>query len=252
MQLLLAALAAVTLWLYWSTPYSADNVPIGAEIRPWIGQAFRYGLPFVAILAVMASVGFSSLPARYDLLLEIAACVLGWSSLRMVFHDSAPVIALGAALVIIALTPYLKRKIMPLTRRRVMPAIVVGAIVLIAVAWSGAIVREQGRRSFFALTAAIDGLPEDDSIGYTATNLSYPFHGSTLWRRLVYLPSKSDSYEEWLKSIRKAELRYIGAGVVIGADPARELRWMLEHPEAFKPIESGADNKGPYLFEFHP
>ncbi len=50
---LLLMVNALLLLMYWFAPYSGNNTHLQhATLDPWIGQGFRYGLPFLSFLAV--------------------------------------------------------------------------------------------------------------------------------------------------------------------------------------------------------
>jgi hypothetical protein len=50
-------LLVITLFLYWTSPYSGTNFTIGERLTPWFGQAIRYGLPFIGVLGAAAAAG---------------------------------------------------------------------------------------------------------------------------------------------------------------------------------------------------
>ncbi len=69
---LFLSLALSAGFLYWSTPFSADN-----PLTPWIGAAFRYGFPFIAMLGVLAGIALPRIKiGRSVVIFAAGACML--------------------------------------------------------------------------------------------------------------------------------------------------------------------------------
>ena len=231
--LAVGALCVATWLLYWNTPYSASNERRVAQITPWIGQALRYGFPFVALLPVLAAgavarLGLSDtavasvalagsvlganasgmLPALITPLAVCVLCaVLGWAAWGT--SGPKPVSRVGWAAVGVALAAVVVGgTFVARERRDVERTMVYGPIV------------EYLERH----------VPAGEVIGQLLTHRAYLLYGRRLNRRVLHVPAGSDDFAEWVESLRRRAVTLVAAGPVPeGYQSQRELAW-LEPP----------------------
>ncbi len=70
--LFFSALSLAAVFLYWNTPFSADN-----PLTQWIGFAFRYAFPFMSALCVLSGIALFRLKIKKPVIISLTAlCVL--------------------------------------------------------------------------------------------------------------------------------------------------------------------------------
>jgi len=267
--LLVVLLLAAGVLLFAVTPFSGDNGSHGWRITPWVGQALRYGLPGLAILAVAAAkdwprLGLSSWPTTA---LAVGACA--WSAaLRVAPPRPALWLAVGlGALLSAGLLVWPGPEESPAVEeeegaatgpggkataegraargrwrrwpRRVVPAIAAGVLVF---ALTGGLARlrdgrELRRRILYdlpylhTLTA-----PPREIVGVAMTQLRYPFYGRDLRRRVMDVSSHDQPREIWLRRLDALGVEVVAVGPRpvrrTFAAPEDDLRRWLEAPGA--------------------
>ena len=226
---LLAAVGVLTLALYLVTPRTGDAGDHGFQITTWIGQAYRYGFAFIAVLAVLAALGATRLRLTGErfLLLGLAGAaaalarpafewlmrghgfkINSWAGLGT--YVLAALLSSGALSALAWMAAGILKKLHH--RWKVRPpwvpslgrwryAIACAGVVaaLVVVAGPGWSLRERERQ------AAYGGIPEclervaapEEAVGYLYTHRAYQLFGTDLSRRTRFLgaavPAPRDS-----------------------------------------------------------
>jgi len=218
--------------LYGITPFSGDNGSHGWRITPWVGQAFRYGLSGMALLAVVAAWGWRRLRLSPPMTAAVAVGLTAWSAALRVAPPRlllVVVVVLGAFAVLIwvaragegnAAGHGSRRRTAVFLTTVLSLALVVGGLHALRAG------REQRRRLLYdlpylrTLTA-----PPQEVVGVAMTQLRYPFYGRNWQRRVVDVSSHDGFESSWLR-------RLDGEGVDVVAIGPHAVHRTFAPPEA--------------------
>jgi len=198
----LAALLLLTAALYWDTPFSADNGQHGWRVTPWIGQGLRFGLPFVGVLGVAASLGATrlALPDRFVALIVSLLSMVGLTNWSLL--PAAGIGVLGVAV------RYLRAR-----SSRVVLGTALCSLVIAGSVWLRA-EREVGRRRLYGgLTEFVDReIDRAEVIGYLLSHRSYLLQGVRIGRPVIQLEAATGTLAEWVASLRHESVGVVAIG----------------------------------------
>jgi hypothetical protein len=251
-------LLVATGWLYWATPYSADNGEHDWRITDWIGQGLRYALPFLAMLAVATALVATSLARRFARAGPIGVGICAAASVGGLL-SSAPArilndgIAAGPMLLLLALASL--SVLTGRARRTAAAALVVAGLASSSLARQ---LREDARQEIYGGTYGfLQRVPPEATVAYACAASSYPLYGRAFERRVVPLP-ESLPPSEWAAFMRGRGSALLVVGPwpegafaeerarledregaftrILGSDPTREpLVYRLEAPTSARP-----------------
>ena len=220
--------------LFGITPFSGDNGSHGWRITPWVGQALRYGLPKMAVLAVAAAWGWRSLrlPRWATASLTVALCA--WSAaLRVALPRPVliAVVVLGGIFSLVILNWPGSEGSTPKKDRRgassilssrffssLRPWIRRGTLLLaLAIFTVGLHLLREGRESRRQALYDLPYLhtlsaPKNEVVGVAMTQLRYPFYGHDLRRRVVDVSDHDLRKEIWLRRLDKEKVDVVAVG----------------------------------------
>jgi hypothetical protein len=238
----LTALLMVTGYLYWTMPFSAAS-QLPWRITPWIGTQFRFALPTISLLCVMAAAGSSALPMRDEIM---AACVCISSLLAM-----PQAIYVGIVLLLVWGWFRFPRQ-MRWTVSRVAVATVLSSGLFICGTFAARKKRDVGRHQ------AYQGIAEfiakrtkpDEIIGYLSSHKAYLFYGKDLSRKVIHTPSKNDNLSDWLALLKQRGVRVVAIGPREAWMSAIEFAWLEDPNGAFVRVFGDPNQWQPLLYRF--
>lgn len=237
----------VTGYLYWHTPFSGDDGINRGDITPWIGLQFRYGFPFIGLVAVAASVGLGTFPhaEKYWIgaVLIIAAIFVGYGIVLYAFI---------ATIVVIAMVTHFSAAgmVVPQVFTRNRSIVSMGMILLVGMSvWLGYVTRERRAEQREVVYGGSEkylrehiGL--DETIGYVAVGWLYPLYGKELNRKVMYAKALTDDLQEWVAILRARDVAVVAVGPLLqggmGGDGKKEFSWLQSEARAFERV-SGDD-----------
>jgi hypothetical protein len=256
---LLLLLLSGTGILFWNTPYSADNGGYGWQITPFVGQAFRYAIPFFGVLAIYAQAGYSVLASRPFLtgLLGVL-CLLFVSIYPRLLSQSTQLIFLTIFL-LVWLVEKMRIPIRLPTRIQLnAPSIYVGiAIFFIFGTFIGQTLKDREWATDYGPIVEFmeTSFEPDDRVGIALTFRPYPLYGRRLDNQIVYIPAATNAtLDEWLDSLRENNIRAVVFGPTGDEHwiKTRELKWLESRKDSFTKI-FGEDATRDYLiYRFIP
>ncbi len=213
-------LLGITFLLYWTTPYSATNSYIGNRITPWIGQAFRYGFPFLGLLAVAAA-GMNRVASRGTVAaVVLAAAVTGIFRAAMPFGISPMPLLLFLFIMLCAWGLHYTGPV-PMGTYRIfltwgLPA------VLILTALAAPRYRPHNRKKHLGKgTHYIDTqVKPGQTIGKLCSPFGFKLYGPRLENKVIPLKfNRKIGRDQWIDSLRQRDVKYIVVG------PLHQKRW---------------------------
>ncbi len=236
-------LVFVTGFLFWHTPYSGDDDLNRGDITPWIGGQFRYGFPFIGLVALMASIGLGTFPQakKYWIgaVLMIAAIFVGYGLVLYAFIGTLVVIGIVAHFGVVGMGVPQRF----LRNRRI---ISMGMILLVGMSvWLGYVTRERRAEQREVVYGGSEqylrehvGL--DETIGYVAVGHLYPLYGRELNRKVLYAKALTDDLQEWVALLRAQEVAVVAVGPLLqgglGGDGKKEFAWLQLEGNAFERV----------------
>jgi len=225
--MVLTALVATTVAVYWMTPYGGDNGEHGWRVTSWVGQALRYALPAVAVLAVVAALGASEPVRRLGTVAAVATVVV----LAGTTTRSTPYAALLAAGVTVVAT----RR----TRGARNAAVVLGVIVvLLGSAPLRARRALERARAYDGVSQFVaDHVADGDAIGCLLGTVGYPLYGAHFETRVEYVPRATSTRDAWLAELRGRRVTFLALGPLgMAARNRSEVKWLTEERGPFSPV----------------
>jgi hypothetical protein len=221
-MLLLLVLTAVA---YMTSPFGGDDGRNGWHVSQWTGQAFRYGFPFLGLLAVAAALRVTRRGWNEN------AIAMGAVLIALMGHGGR---AIAAGLPIVAVVGLVAFGMCAMGRcmrgwRRWVGATALGALLVLGISELRGI-RERDRcakyGSVFRLATAAGAAGE--TIGDVSLQLMYPLFGERLLTRVASVPSRAGEGEaEWIARLHARGVRWVVFGPCVdrvGAD--REMAWV--------------------------
>jgi hypothetical protein len=249
----LMALLLITLLLYWATPYSGGNNSTGWKITPWIGQAIRYGLPFIGITAIIAAIGFNIAALRHTAAAVIVVIGSIFGILRLVESSgiSLEILFLLALLLLLAwgiagIAPDSLKKYHKTIARGLIPVLILASLLL----WKQ---RQIKRETLFrGVTGFIENhIKPGDRIGYMYSHCIFLYYGPRFDHKVRPVrPRKKQSFQQWLSSIRKQGIRYIAIGPLILEKwkNTSHIKWLTGKQGLFVRVHGENFNKDTVIF----
>jgi hypothetical protein len=208
-------LVPATALAYWATPYGADNGHCHGEITPWIGEGFRYALPFLGVVGALAGLSGTRL-GRWTTATAVAAGTIAaartWTS-----TTTAVVIAIVATAVAWRLVGRLAQRWPGLAG--------VAAVSLLVVLLLGASLRlrwqrDQERvRAYEDVDVVLASMARaEEAIGCAAGAPCYVLHGRTLERKVVRIPWTGGDRTRWIAELDRHAIRLLAVGRLRAGD----------------------------------
>jgi hypothetical protein len=244
-------LLAVTFALYWLTPYSGSSRAFDFKITSWLGQAMRYGFPFMGILGVTAAAGLAVSQVRKS---AMAAVVLmsgfpGLAKMFLSFDITWNKIFFFTVLLLLA---WGIGRVWAADKRRF--SVFLGLAILVFVVTGTLITREKREfnrpRVYGGVVKYIEEhIAEDETIGYVSSNHSYLFYGRRLNRRVIYVPAGKRDRSSWLKMLRQKNISVIAVGPEWrGWKPQKETRWLADPDGPFIRVSGKNFRREPFIY----
>jgi len=241
LQIAVLGVLVLTLILYLLTPYGGDNGSHGWRVTSWVGQAYRYGLPCVGLLAALAAGGYN----RWRLLSALMVIPLTILSIQAAWNYSAgmPLLLVFVSLVAVSLTAGLLLHKHPALA---LVALAVSLILVLLTMPNLAKEREQRRLLLFngLEPFLISHTQSNEKIGYLMTFFSYPLYTAEIDRQAIFAPAYSNSRDEWVKNLQEQDIRIVSIGP-FGSDEwkkTREYAWLEDFGGPFERIFGGDPN----------
>lgn len=194
----LLVLLAVLAVLYWTTPYSADNGQNGWQITDWFGEGFRYAVPFLGVVGVVAALGSSQMRISRTVGIGfVLLCVATVSFRRDILFVIALAIVGGMLFQRAAL--WISRAGLG-SRPRVVLALVLLTCFVIPGVPSLRQQREEHRAAVYGpVVAFLDQIAPGEPIAVVASRRSYVFYGRHLDHPVKYAQESSAGLEQWMR-----------------------------------------------------
>ncbi|MBW4540827.1 MAG: glycosyltransferase family 39 protein [Myxacorys chilensis ATA2-1-KO14] len=223
-------LLLVTGFLYWTTPYSADNGGANGQITVWIGQGLRYAFPCLSTLGILAAVSASSISPhlkpkgfKYEQILAISVIASTVSLFNLQI-----VVLLIANLLLIKFFKVSKfyRFANNFLKSRIFTAIAV-LVFLVSFSLSTHELREINRVKTYGEAANyIETIKPDEMIGYTSTYAGYIFYGKHWDKQAVSVTPEEISYDQWLTILKQKKIDILSVGPKLKTMQAEETEWL--------------------------
>ncbi|MBN1550622.1 hypothetical protein JW979_04095 [bacterium] len=238
---ILVLISAGCLFFYWNTPFSAVN-KLGNPLKPWFGQAMRYGMPFLGVLAAISAVGWTILGFRKEIF-ALIVCISVLSTLSSYNHY---LIIVGIfACTGLTKSGYAAKTVHFFGEHKF---IVVSSVIilLLCVTFSARNYREMLQVQRCAgIYQFIDKNTEGgEKIGFIMSYMPYLLFGKNLDRIPVNLSEEASTMGDLDQIININRIRYIAVG------PFPEnwqdkpgASWIDSHIKFWKPVH----NKNPYV-----
>ncbi|MCB0062926.1 MAG: hypothetical protein KDE19_12460 [Caldilineaceae bacterium] len=203
---------ALLLLLYWTTPYSGDDGSFGYQLNgPWVGQAMRFALPALGMLAVLAALGASGMmKSTYGEPLVVGVAL----TLALATVAQRSTLYLLASIFIVLLMPVygllrkrLWRQVQPtwLQHRELIVALSVLTVALLFIGFPVVEDLRQQRRlqAYGTLPTLVDELTVPGAtVAALHSHQSYLANGQTLRRQVVQMPTHfadPPALQSWLR-----------------------------------------------------
>jgi len=244
----------VTAFLYWTTPYSADNGSFHGQITPWLGGQMRFAIPFLAVLAVTASSVATRMRTRDEVIaaLAVLASVLVLDKANEFLV--AVIILLVWAAVAIGMGTGIAAKVTVALRPMGWTMLVcLFAVFFVTLSFVARKERDARRPKVYGniMEYIEQNVTNDETIGYILSKRSYLFYGKNLGKKVLYIPANSDTLVEWIKSVREREVGVIAVGPLYGMwKSSKELAWLESKDGPFVRVFGENPDSDPMLFRF--
>jgi len=253
----LLALFAVSVYLYWASPYTAHNYSVPA-ISPWIGTAIRYAEPALALAGVAAALGFSRVLRPHPVLVSICAALAvdGFYTLLVPEGNRTayPTERQLAGGIVAALAYWLLvgdgKVTLELSRAKAL-ALLSAATALVLIFSEQARIAARDQFEHDTLRQVHKQLRPGEVIGYLNDPFSYWLYGKNLDQRVLYCGQWRGSFEDWYSEMRRYRIRYISAipGKQSPYFQMPELNWLTLYSDKFKQLPPAAPGLQQSLFE---
>lgn len=244
-------LLAVTFALYWLTPYSGSKRAFDFKITSWLGQAMRYGFPFMGILGVTAAAGLAASQIRKSAMAAVVV-IGGFPGLTKMFLSFDVTWNKIFFFTVLLLLAWGLGRVWAADKRRF--SIFLGLGILVFVVTGTSITREKRDfnrpRVYGRVVQYIENhLDENETIGYVSSNRSYLFYGRGLNRRVIYVPAGKRDRSLWLKMLRRKNIGLIAVGPEWkGWKPKKESRWLADPDGPFIRVFGKNFRKEPFIY----
>jgi hypothetical protein len=235
--ILIVALVIGAACLYWTTPYSGEDLDRTHQgrISPFVADAMRYAFPLVGLLAIAGATSMAMLPIREEGFIVMGAVMAG-----MYFANRTMSLLALVGFVVVWSMPALRGRIRSLgSAMHVLPlrvGMTMLCILLAALAGQIAMQERLAKKAYsygyFGLLDFLDAnVNEQDPIGYFMSQPTYVLFGKHLNRRVVYVDAKSLSLLQWVSRLKERNVQVVAVGPIDGPSMLRpELAW-LEAPD---------------------
>jgi hypothetical protein len=234
-------LLLATGYLYWHTPFSGDDGINSWEITPWIGAQFRYGFPFIGLVAVAAAVGLGMFrhAEKYWIaaVLVNAALFIGYGIVLYAFICTILIIAIVARFGAVG-------TIVPQVFVQNRTIVSVGMILLVGMSvWLGYVTKErrvEQREVVYGGTQKYirEHVSLDEHIAYVASTKPYPLYGNELNRKVIYLPAVTGDLQDWVDTLKDRDVAIVAVGPLLREEEKREkeVLWLQSEWRAFERV----------------
>ena len=234
--IVLAVLLVGAACLYWTTPYSGEDLDRTHQgrISPFVADAMRYAFPLMGLLAVAGASSIAMFPIRYEGFLLMGAITAG-----MAFSDRSMFFLALIGFVVVCAMPSLNGRLRSfVSALHVLPvrlSMTMLCMVLLALAVMAALPERAAKKAYsfgyFGLVDFLDiNVSEQETIGYFMSQPTYVLFGKQLNRRVVCVDARSLSLSEWVSKLKSRNVRVVALGPIDGPSMLRpELAW-LESP----------------------
>lgn len=225
----------VTGFLYWTTPYSADNGGANGQITFWIGQAIRYAFPCLSILGILAAVVSTSITPhlkpfgfQYEqvLVMGVIASIVSLFDLRII-------VLLGVSLLLIKLIQF--NGFYRFANGSLKSRALVAIAVLVFLVSSSSLTRElrdiNRVKTYGEAVNYFETINPNETLGYTSTYASYIFYGKHWDKQAVSVTPEEISYNQWLTLLKQKKIGILSVGPKLKTMQAEEIEW-LKKPDA--------------------
>jgi hypothetical protein len=254
----LFALFAVTLILYWFTPYSGSNFTIGNEMTPWFGQAMRYAFPFIGVLGVIAAAGAGGTKKFHipDLALAAVVLIAGIRGLDHLGKNFTPIenTALYAGVFLLILWGRGSALAKKIYKYSLLSSLVV-LVLIITLTFNMRDKRDANRRLIYGgiVDYIEDQIDRDEIIGYMYSHQSYLFYGKKFNRNIIFVQPGNKTLSQWLDMLKEKGIDAIALGPLTIVQKKHKrlqqhLKWLKNPAGPF--IHSFGRNlrKEPFIF----
>jgi 4-amino-4-deoxy-L-arabinose transferase-like glycosyltransferase len=246
----LLILLAITVLLYWSTPYSGDNDTHGWQITPWIGQGLRYAFPAIGVLGILAALGATLARIKDQIIVFIViACgvlaVLSTPNQRLASVFLYTVVGLLLVWSVLNVTGWARwtASVRGVPRLGVV-FILIGVIFVASFAARGIRDRYRSREYHGILDYIENNISKEQTIGYLLDHRPYLLYGKHLDRKVVYIaPDEAGARQgqpdsvgrsQWLDTLEERKVSFVAVGPILDAWKSRkELSWIRDDQKAF-------------------
>jgi hypothetical protein len=235
----LVGLLLATCYLYWHTPYSgADGT--NSLIAPYVGTQFRYGFPFIGLVAVAAAVGVGTFrhAEKYWIgaVLVNAAIFVGYGIVLYAFIATILIIPIVARFGAVG-------TIMPRVFVQNRSMVSVGVILLLGMSvWLGYVTRERRAEQREVVYGGIqkyirEHVGLDETIAYVAVTKPYLLYGRELNRKVTYVSASGLTHDEWVAKLRARAVAVVAVGPLLnGESGGKALLWLQSEERVFERI----------------
>ncbi|MFH1845445.1 MAG: glycosyltransferase family 39 protein [bacterium] len=260
--LLLLLLTVCAGLIYWFTPYGGDNGDNNYQLTTWIGLNMRFGFIFVALVGLLAALGWRIVRLPHPILAGAGLLLAGWSVAVEVAPDRTALwiwagFAWGLAAVslrsglgsgTVSSAGGAENHFRGTTRRRLIFRPVVLILGICLVCWglySGRNIRETRRPASLGGTYRLATQADPEAVlGYAMLRLTYPLYGPELRQPVVSAVCLGKSYAAWRQEIVASdiELLFVGARptlTILGVEET-DIRPWLERPDSPFELRDGA------------
>jgi hypothetical protein len=256
----LFALFAVTLILYWFTPYSGSNFTIGNEMTPWFGQAMRYAFPFIGVLGVIAAAGAGGTKKFHipDLALAAVVLIAGIRGLDHLGKNFTPIenTALYAGVFLLILWGRGSALAKKIYKYSLLSSLVV-LVLIITLTFNMRDKRDANRRLIYGgIVDYIENqIARDETIGYMYSHQSYLFYGKKFNRNIIFVQPGVKTLSQWLDMLKEKGVDVIALGPVTIAQKKQKrlkehLKWLIDPDGPFTHCFGSNLEQEPFIFRF--
>jgi hypothetical protein len=237
----LMGLLFATGYMYWHSPYSGDDGLNNWKLSPWMGVSFRYGFPFIGLIAVAAAVGFGTFrhAEKYWIgaVLVNAALFVRYGIVLYAFIATILIIVVIARLGAV-------EKIVTLVTMPSRAIVSVGMIILVGMSgWLGYVTKErraEQREVVYGGTQKYirEHVSFEENIAYVSSTKPYPLYGKELNRKVIYASRLTDDFPEWVATLRAHDVAVVAVGPLLLEEEKREkeVLWLQSEGRVFERV----------------
>ena len=236
-----------TLVLFAITPYSGDNGSHNWQVTPWVGQAFRYGFPFLGFLAITFALSFDRSSALSHVL-QFSAFILCASKLMAELSAWSTVMLILLVVVLIYTTAMAHW----LSRYRMRAALTVGALMLIVSSVAFASLqrlRKEQRPEFVRAVHVVLKNRSITNLTYTESHQSFVWYGAALNNAVSYSAERDITRLIRFMEQRGSQALGMGPNTIPKRDSAGLYAELLRH-RSFRRIYGDLYAGQPVIFMF--